>query len=257
MFLFAAFIAGLFGSVHCIGMCGGLVGLFTRQTGDNGSKPGFARILPHWLLTNAGRIGSYMVAGAIAGTIGAGAVGIFSPLYVKNIGMLLSGSFMVALGLYIAGWWHGLATFEKLGGGLWRRVQPTLSRLLTRRGWQKSLLGGVIWGWLPCGLVYSMLVWSMTIATPLGGASIMLAFGLGTLPMLIGLGALGQRLDELRQNKRVRQVLGAIIIGFGVLTLLGLVHPFRVPLFSNPVMCETPATVVALDSHCLTPGRAA
>ena len=241
MYLFAAFIAGLFGSVHCIGMCGGLVGLFTRQQDEPEKKSSYVSILPHWLLTNAGRLGSYMLAGAIAGSIGAGAVGIFSAAHVQNIGMLLSGSFMVALGLYLAGWWQGLASIEKLGGGLWRRVQPTLSRLLGKRGWGKSLLSGLIWGWLPCGLVYSMLVWSMTIATPLGGASVMLAFGLGTLPMLIGMGAVTSKLDAFRRNKRIRQVLGAIIIAFGVLTLLGMVHPFRLPLFSNPVMCETPA----------------
>ncbi len=241
MFLFAAFIAGLFGSVHCIGMCGGLVGLFTRQSNDKAEEKGFLSILPAWLLTNSGRIISYMVAGAIAGSIGAGAVGLFSPSRVQNIGMLLSGSFMVALGLYLAGWWQGLASIEKLGGGLWRRMQPMLSRLLSKGGRGKSLLSGLIWGWLPCGLVYSMLVWAMTIATPLGGASIMLAFGLGTLPMLIGMGALTSKLDAFRQNKRVRQLLGTIIIAFGILTLLGLVHPFRLPLFSNPVMCETPA----------------
>jgi len=240
MYLFAAFIAGLLGSVHCIGMCGGLVGLFTRQSDATDKPQSFLSILPYWLLTNGGRISSYMIAGAIAGSIGAGAVGVFSAAHVQNIGMLLSGSFMVALGLYLAGWWQGLASIEKLGGGLWRRVQPALSRQLNRRGWQKSLIGGLIWGWLPCGLVYSMLVWAMTIATPLGGASIMLAFGLGTLPMLIGLGAITSKLEAFRQNRRVRQVLGAIIIGFGILTLLGLVHPYRVALFSNPVMCETP-----------------
>lgn len=240
MYLFAAFIAGLFGSVHCIGMCGGLVGLFTRQQDVTERQPDFVSILPHWLLTNGGRIASYMLAGAIAGFIGAGAVGIFSAAHVQNIGMLLSGSFMVALGLYLAGWWQGLARIEKLGGGLWRRIQPTLSRILGKRGWGKSLLSGLIWGWLPCGLVYSMLVWAMTIATPLGGASIMLAFGLGTLPMLIGMGAVTNKLDAFRRNKYIRQALGAIIIAFGILTLLGLVHPFRLPLFSNPVMCETP-----------------
>ncbi len=144
------------------------------------------------------------------------------------------------LGLYLAGWWQGLVKLEKLGGGLWKHIQPRLSRQLSQRGWRKSLAVGLMWGWLPCGLVYSMLVWSMTIATPLGGASIMLAFGLGTLPMLIGLAAVADRLEAFRQNRRVRQGLGTLIILFGLLTLLGLVRPFHVPLFSNPVMCETP-----------------
>jgi sulfite exporter TauE/SafE len=240
MFLFAAFIAGLFGSVHCIGMCGGFVGLFNQSLNNADKAGGGSRVLRYWLLTNLGRLSSYMVAGALAGLLGGAAVGLFNPVHVQNIGLILSGGFMVALGLYLAGWWHGLSAIEKLGGGLWRRIQPALNRLLKQRGWRKSLMVGLIWGWLPCGLVYSMLAWSMTVATPLGGASIMLAFGLGTLPMLIGLAALTEKLDVLRRNKTLRQGLGAIIICFGLLTLLGLVRPFHVPLFSNPVMCEIP-----------------
>lgn len=242
MFLLAAFIAGLFGSVHCIGMCGGIVGLVNRaqSEADPGQTSSFLRTLPYWLISNAGRIGSYMIAGAIAGMLGSAAVGVFRPEHVQNIGLMLSGGFLVMLGLYLAGWWQGLVKLEKLGGGLWKHIQPRLSRQLSRRGWRRSLAVGLMWGWLPCGLVYSMLVWSMTIATPLGGASIMLAFGLGTLPMLIGLAAVADRLETFRQNRRVRQVLGTLIILFGLLTLLGVVRPFHVPLFSNPVMCETP-----------------
>lgn len=242
MILFAAFLAGLFGSVHCIGMCGGFVGLMNQANPTSQSKNPGLRSLAYWLLTNIGRIGSYGFAGMVAGTIGGAAVGVFDPNHIQNIGLMLAGGFMVALGLYLAGWWQGLLVLEKLGGGAWKKIQPVFSRLLTQRGWQKSLLTGLVWGWLPCGLVYSMLVWSMTIATPLGGASIMLAFGLGTLPMLIGLGALSSKINSLRQNKQVRQSVGALIIAFGLLTLLGVVRPFHVPLFSNPVMCETPIT---------------
>jgi sulfite exporter TauE/SafE len=242
MILFAAFIAGLFGSVHCIGMCGGFVGLFNQSSEKTSDARGTAYSLGNWLLTNLGRLSSYALAGALAGLLGGSAVALFDPMHVRNIGLMLSGGFMVALGLYLAGWWQGLKAIERLGGGLWKRIQPSLSRLLTQRGWRKSLMVGLIWGWLPCGLVYSMLAWSMSIATPLGGASIMLAFGLGTLPMLIGLAELANKLEALRRNKALRQFLGTIIICFGLVTLLGLVRPFHVPLFSNPVMCETPIT---------------
>ena len=150
MFLFAAFLAGLFGSLHCIGMCGGLVGLFRQaqvNTDGNTQRPDrFLQTLPYWLLSNGGRIGSYMVAGALAGALGSAATGIFKPQHVQNIGLMLSGGFLVALGLYLAGWWQGLVYLEKLGGSFWRRIQPRLSRLLTRRGWYKSLLLGVMWG---------------------------------------------------------------------------------------------------------------
>lgn len=239
MILLAAFIAGLFGSVHCIGMCGGFVAII-NQTPKNSEPRSFWQTLPSWLITNSGRIISYTIAGAIAGTIGSTATVLFDPRYVQNIGLILSGGFMVVLGLYLAGWWQGLIFIEKVGSGVWKHIQPLFSKLLTKRGWGKAWLTGLIWGWLPCGLVYSMLIWSMTIATPLGGASIMLAFGLGTLPMLIGMGALSAQLNSFRQNKNIRQLMGAIIIVFGVLIMLGIVHPFHVPLFSNPIMCETP-----------------
>jgi len=184
MFLFAAFIAGLFGSVHCIGMCGGFVGVFNQPQSDTGTHGGFFRTLPYWLLSNFGRIGSYMVAGTLAGSLGGAAVGIFNPAHVQNIGLMLSGGFMVALGLYLAGWWQGLNHIEKLGGGIWKRVQPLLNRLLRQRGWRKSLTVGLVWGWLPCGLVYSMLAWSMTVATPLGERPSCLRLGWGPCPCL-------------------------------------------------------------------------
>ena len=235
-------------------MCGGFTVLFS-QSQTQPAEAGLSQSrhnLSHWFLSNGGRITSYMIAGAIAGTLGGAASHLFNPVYAQNFSLMLAGGFMVALGLYIAGWWQGLTHIEKLGGGLWRKIQPLLSSLLSERSWGKSLLVGIIWGWLPCGLVYSMLVWSMTIANPLGGAAIMLAFGMGTLPMLMGLAILSEQLDRFRRNKTIRQLLGSIIICFGLLTLLGMVRPVHL-MFPNPF---TPGVAPAMHHDSSMPDTA-
>ena len=241
MILFAAFIVGLLGSVHCIGMCGGIVGVMGSGLNAKPKCPSFRQQLGFWLAYNGGRIFSYSVAGGIAGFIGAQAVGLFDPQRVQSIGLLLSGGFMIVLGLYLSGWWSGLLWLERIGGLVWKRLQPLSQRVLRPRHPSQAVLTGLVWGWLPCGLVYSMLVWSMTIATPLGGAMLMAAFGFGTLPMLLGMGAASAKLQQLRHKTRVRQLAGGLIMLFGILTFLGLVRPFHVPLFSNPAICEAPA----------------
>lgn len=239
MLLFAAFLAGFFGSLHCIGMCGGIVGVMGLSA-RNSQRKTFWQQLPYWLGYNFGRLTSYVIAGLIAGSIGAQAAGIFEPARVQNIGILLAGSFLILLGLYISGWWQGLGVLEKGGALIWQRIQPLAQKALKAPTPLRAVTTGLIWGWLPCGLVYAMLVWAMTVATPLGGASIMLAFGLGTLPMLLGLGAASQYLDKIRHDKRWRQLAGGLILLFGVLIFTGLVSPFHVPVFSNPDICATP-----------------
>ncbi len=238
MVLLTAFIVGLLGSVHCIGMCGGIVGMLA--SGNATPKTTIRSTLRLWLPYSAGRISSYTLAGLIAGTLGAQAVGLFNPEHVQNVGLILAGGFMIALGLYLSGWWQGLVALEKLGGVLWKRVQPLSRKLIQVDHPAKAYVAGLVWGWLPCGLVYSVLVWSMTIATPIGGALTMLAFGLGTLPMVLSMGVAANKLNVWRQKKWVRHVAGALIISFGILTLLGIVKPFHVPLFSNTVMCAVP-----------------
>ncbi|MCU0936565.1 MAG: sulfite exporter TauE/SafE family protein [Gammaproteobacteria bacterium] len=217
--LLSAALVGLLGAVHCAGMCGGIVGAlaFTLPPERRGS---LAQTLPFLFAYNAGRVTSYVIAGAAFGGFGAAAVGGLGGLKAAEAGLsVLAGLFMVALGLYLAGWWRGLAHLERAGGHLWRRLEPFGRRLLPVRSGRDAWLLGLIWGWLPCGLVYSVLVWSLAAGSAAGGALLMASFGLGTLPTLLTLGAAAARLTPLLQRPAVRAVAGALVAAFGVIQL--------------------------------------
>ena len=230
MNLLPIFLVGLAGSVHCIGMCGGIVGALSGARGS-------ARVIPiapaprPWaelrrqgatvLAYNSGRIASYMAAGALAGGL-AGGVLALSRIATLQVGAYwLANLMLVALGLHLMDAWHGLARLEAAGQFLWRRLQPLLKPLLPVDNALKALALGGLWGWVPCGMVYSVLLTAMLSGSALAGALVMLAFGLGTLPALLGLGLLGARLRKNMQARPVRMACGALVLGFG---LLGLVR---------------------------------
>jgi len=214
--LIAAFLAGLLGGGHCVGMCGGIVGAVTM------TLPGSRPKLPFVLAYNLGRIGSYGVAGVLAGAVGASSFFLDHVLPIEKILYGLAGLMLVLLGLYLAGVWHVLVRLEAIGQGLWRNLQPLSKRLIPVRTLPQSVMLGVIWGWLPCGLVYSVLVAAMATGHPGQGGLLMLVFGLGTLPTLLAMGMAAVRLKHLLQHLWFRRVSGILIIGFGVLTLYRL-----------------------------------
>lgn len=222
--LISAFIVGLLGGVHCIGMCGGIVAALslsgapapdTRSTAHGQAQHPLALLLAY----NAGRIASYTLAGALFGGIGWLATSILSIRNAQLVLQIGAGAFMCALGLYLAGWWRGLVQIEKLGAGLWRRIEPMGRRLLPVRRPRQALLVGVLWGWLPCGLVYSVLIWSIAAGSATQGALLMLSFGLGTLPNLLLMGLFANRLARALRAHLLRTVAGSMVIGFGVYTL--------------------------------------
>lgn len=218
--LLAALLVGLLGSVHCIGMCGGIAGALTMGLPAE-RRQSIYTVLPYVLAYNAGRIGSYALAGGIAGFVGESATKFFSLHNAQTIGMLISALFLIALGLYLGGWWQMLSVLEKQGAKLWRRIEPYGRRLLPVRNPAHALGLGAIWGWLPCGLVYAALAWSLTTGSAQQGALLMIAFGLGTLPMLLVLGTAGRWISELTRRRSVRRAVGALVIAFGVFTLVG------------------------------------
>lgn len=210
-----AFASGLLGGVHCVGMCGGVVGAMTFGLPEQERRPG-GRLLLFLAGYNLGRIASYTLAGLIVGGVAGLAVDLVD-LRTATMGLLLlAGSFMLLLGLYLAGWWRGLAQIERLGGLLWRRIEPLARRLMiVRTPWQ-TLPMGLVWGWLPCGLVYSALILALAAGGPLEGALVMLSFGLGTLPNLMLIGVFAAQLSRFTRNPRVRVVAGLLVMGFGV-----------------------------------------
>jgi hypothetical protein len=208
----AAFIVGLLGSSHCIGMCGGIVGALNLGVSDTVNKKPATLFIYH-LGYNSGRILSYLLVGLAAGTLGAGLVKLgVSPV----AGKMLAAAFMIALGLYLANWWRGLVLLEKLGYRLWRHIQPLGQSLFPVRNPLQAFLLGLLWGWLPCGLVYTVVAWSLTMGSALDGAKLMLGFGLGTLPALL---IAGNALNYFRNWVRsplMRTSAGIMVIAFGI-----------------------------------------
>lgn len=168
------------------------------------------------LAYNAGRIGSYMMAGALAGGLAGGARTLSGLPALQAGGYWLANLMLVALGLYLMDAWRGLAQLEQGGRALWRHVQPLLRRLGPVDSPGKMFAAGSLWGWLPCGMVYSVLATAMLSGSSAAGASVMLAFGLGTLPMLLSLGLAGARLRKWMQLRPVRVASGAVVLAFGV-----------------------------------------
>jgi len=223
-----AFLAGLFGSIHCAGMCGGIVGALSVARGASGARAfpvpvrtvtTVAPAVAHVLAYNAGRIASYATAGALAGAA-AGSAGRLAGLPALQLGAYVAANLMlVALGMYLMDAWRGLALLEQGGQLLWRRIAPQLARLGQPDTPGRMFMAGALWGWLPCGMVYSMLALAMLSGSAAGGAAVMLAFGLGTLPMLAAIGMAGLRVRALLGLRQVRLASGLLILGFGLLGL--------------------------------------
>ncbi len=207
--LFTAFLAGLLGGAHCVGMCGGIVTAMSMHGAANG------RLGLH-LGYNLGRIASYATAGFIAGWIGSLAFLSERLLPLQTGLFILANLMLVLLGLYLAGISQAVLWLERAGGALWRRLQPRLGGLLPVRDVRGALLAGALWGWLPCGLVYSVLVMALASGSGANGGLLLLAFGLGTLPNLLAMGWMAERLRALARNAWFRRGAGALVAGFGL-----------------------------------------
>ena len=216
----AAFLLGFWGSLHCVGMCGGIVGVLHNSLA-NKNKLNSQRKWLFWLAYNTGRIISYSIAGAFAALLGSTLFAIINPDYAHRIGQILSGLFMIAFGLYIAGWWFGLTVLEARGAVLWRKISPLTKRFIPVEYIHQALLLGGLWGWLPCGLVYSALVWMFTLPTAFHGMLYMIAFGLGTLPMLLLMSHAAQRISQIAKHTLTRKTAGVLVILLGLVSFFG------------------------------------
>jgi len=211
--LLSALMLGLLGGGHCLGMCGGLMGALTLAIPPEQR----GRRLRLLLAYNLGRILSYACAGLLMGLAGWAVASSPAAMILRIVAALL----LIAMGLYLAGWWSGLTRIEALGRHLWRHLQPFASRLMPVSSLPRALLLGAIWGWLPCGLVYSTLLWASSQGAPADSALLMLAFGLGTLPVLLATGLAAERLTALLRLRGIRIAGGLLVILFGLWTLPG------------------------------------
>lgn len=213
--LVAAFLVGFLGGAHCVGMCGGIV---AAMSWHGGVRLPFELHLGY----NLGRILSYTLAGALAGLAGSAAYLSAHLLPLQQALYLLAQVVLILLGLYLAGLNRAILVLERAGGGIWARLQPRLARLLPVRSPGQAVLAGVLWGWLPCGLVYSVLISALASGGVLQGAALMLAFGLGTLPNLLAMGWAADRLRAITADRRLRRAAGLLVAAFGVWGLVRL-----------------------------------
>lgn len=213
--LTSAFLLGLFTTLHCVGMCGGIIGALSlglpAKIRDNK-----LRLLLFVGTYNLGRIISYSLAGLLAGALGAEVLTSVGFKQGHQILQYIGVGMMIAVGTYLAGWLPQLAYVEKIGRPLWKKLEPVGRRLLPVSNPLKALSYGLIWGWLPCGMVYFVLIWALSAGSALQGASLMLAFGLGTLPTLLAAGFMTSWLTRFARNAKIRSFVGLLIIAMAI-----------------------------------------
>ena len=209
------FLVGFLGGTHCVGMCGGIVGALSAFSPAHGAR------WPLHLAYNAGRISSYVLAGAVVGALGAAGTSLAGQLPARIALFTLANLMLLAFGLYLLGATQVLAGTERAGQLLWKHLQPLSKRFLPARSPLQAFPLGLLWGWLPCGLVYSALATALAAGSAAQGAGLMLAFGLGTLPNLLAMGLFAARLKEWVRRPLVRRLAGGMVLGFGLWGLLG------------------------------------
>lgn len=209
--LLTAFSVGILGGAHCIGMCGGIIGALTLSAQVDQYRQRMLLIISY----NMGRIASYVLIAWIFYQFFHAIEQYFSLQFMRYV----AGALLIAMGLYLADWWRGLIYLEKAGSYLWRWIQPFSKKLLPVQTYPQALLLGVLWGWLPCGLIYSVLAYSSAADSGLNAMLTMLVFALGTLPAVMASGLLAERLVVLVKQSIIRKTFALLIIVFGVWTL--------------------------------------
>jgi sulfite exporter TauE/SafE len=215
----ALFLTGLFGGVHCVGMCGGIVSVLGFNISQQKSQSSLS-LLPILLGYNLGRISSYMLAGALMGGISAGVFSLHELRQYQTVLSDFAALFMIILGLYLANIWRGLVRVESLGKKLWRHIEPLSRRFIPVNNFSQAVPVGIIWGWLPCGMVYSALIMALSSGSSAKGATLMLAFGLGTLANLLAMGFIAGQLAQFTRKAWVKMLAGILVMVMGLVMLL-------------------------------------
>jgi len=220
MSISAAFVAGVLGSVHCLAMCGGLAGALGMRARTAGFTP--ARTFSYALLTQVGRIGCYALVGAMVGGAGAVLGAVMTWIHLSAVLRLLAGGLLLAIAARIVFAWNLFAGLERMGARLWSVYLSRLAPANVSRppGAVQSLILGAVWAWLPCGLVYSMLLFAALAGSALQGMWVMMAFGAGTLPAMMATSLLAAQLARVLQVPRVRWLAAGALAAMGAWTLI-------------------------------------
>ena len=210
----AAFVAGIAGSTHCFAMCGGMAGALGMRARTLATNP--AGVFLNAATYQFGRICGYTIVGLIFGLAGATLQSTFDLMRIGAALRIASGVLLILIALRILIRWNPLVALERFGARFWSMLQPLTQRAARSQGHARALLIGLLWGWLPCGLVYSMLMFAATSGDALQGAAIMAAFGVGTLPSMLTSSLLASQLHRLLAQRWPRLMSGVLLILFGV-----------------------------------------
>lgn len=204
------FLLGFFGGTHCVGMCGGLSSAFALQLPPHLNRIGLI------VLLNLGRISSYVVIGLLVGLVGQIGISLDDTRAVQNGLYIAANVLLLLLGLYLAGISTAATKIERIGKPIWKRLNPLLNKLLPIKSVPACFGVGVLWGWLPCGLVYSASLYALGSGNALHGGLYMLAFALGTLPNLLAMGIFSAQLKTFLQKRMVRLCAGLLVAGWAI-----------------------------------------
>lgn len=210
---FTLFLLGFFGGTHCVGMCGGLSSAFALQLPPHLNRLGLI------VLLNLGRISSYVLIGLIVGLVGQIGISLDDTRWLQNGLYIAANILMLLLGLYLAGLSTAATQIERIGRPIWKRLNPILNRLLPIKSVPACFGVGMLWGWLPCGLVYSASLYALGSGNAVQGGLYMLAFALGTLPNLLAMGIFAAQLKTLLQRRAIRLCAGLLVAGWAVFRL--------------------------------------
>ena len=218
--LLTLFLLGFFGGGHCVGMCGGLSSAFALQLPPGLNRTGLI------VLLNLGRISSYVFIGLLVGAIGQVGISLDQTRWLQN-GLYLSANLLLLfLGLYLAGISSLATRIESIGRPVWKRLNPLLNRLLPIQSVPACFGVGMLWGWRPCGLVYSASLYALGSGNALEGGLYMLAFALGTLPNLLAMGLFAAQLKNFLQRKTVRLAAGLLVAAWALWRLVSFYVAF-------------------------------
>ena len=207
--LVAALLMGFFGSPHCLGMCGGLVTAFGLSMKEVSPAKRRALVATY----HFGRLTSYAFLGLLAGLIG---TTVLQPLMQGNsMPRILLGLVLVFVGVTMLGA-PFLKNLERFGMRFWQYLSPIRQKVFPLNTFPRALSAGLLWGFLPCGLVYGALLIAVVAHNPLSGAALMFVFGLGTVPMLVATHETVGWLRDKIGRFRLRQLNGAIMVLSGL-----------------------------------------
>ena len=199
---FTLFLLGFFGGTHCVGMCGGLSSAFALQLPPHLNRLGLI------VLLNLGRISSYVLIGLIVGLVGQIGISLDDTRWLQNGLYVAANVLLLLLGLYLAGLSTAATQIERIGRPIWKRLNPILNRLLPIKSVPACFGVGMLWGWLPCGLVYSASLYALGSGNAVQGGLYMLAMGV-----------FAAQLKTLLQRRAIRLCAGLLVAGWAVFRL--------------------------------------